>query len=51
MDIFVTARDQQEELDQYNMEVDHADSEIEVGNYVRHEDVEQFFQNRRGARQ
>ena len=36
-------------LDQYNKEIDQADSEIEAGNFVRHEDVEQFFQQRRKA--
>jgi len=36
-------------LDQYNKEIDDADREIESGNYVRHQDVEQLFQKRRKA--
>ncbi len=36
-------------LDQYNLEIDHADSEIECGDFVKHEDVELLFQQRRKA--
>ncbi len=39
----------QELLDQYNKEIDQSDSEIEAGNYVSHDDVEQFFRDRRKA--
>jgi hypothetical protein len=31
----------------YNAEIERADAEIETGNYIRHEDVELFFQKRR----
>lgn len=34
-------------LDQYNKDIDQADLEIEAGNYVDHQDVEQIFRNRR----
>ncbi|MEX8546058.1 MAG: hypothetical protein V5804_00525 [Mucilaginibacter sp.] len=34
-------------LDQYNNEIDQADSEIEGGDFVKHEDVELLFQQRR----
>jgi len=34
-------------LEQYTKEIDQADTEIESGNYVRHEEVEQLFQKRR----
>lgn len=36
-------------LDQYNKEIDQADAEVEAGNYVSHNDVEQLFQKRRKA--
>jgi len=36
-------------IEQYNSEIDQADSEIEAGNFVRHQDVEQLFQKRREA--
>lgn len=36
-------------LNQYNQELDQADKEIEAGNYISHEDVEQLFQKRRKA--
>ena len=36
-------------LDQYNKEIEQADAEIEAGNYVSHQDVEQLFQKRRKA--
>lgn len=36
-------------LNQYNQELDQADNEIEAGNYISHEDVEQLFQKRRKA--
>jgi len=39
----------EELLDQYNKEIDRADSEIESGNYVSHEDVLKLFQDRRKA--
>lgn len=36
-------------INQYNSEIDQADSEIEAGNFVKHDDVKQFFQQRRKA--
>lgn len=36
-------------IDNYNKELEQADTEIEAGNYVKHDDVEQFFQKRRKA--
>jgi len=33
-------------IDQYNKEIDEANAEIENGNYLSHEEVEQFFQRR-----
>ncbi len=36
-------------IEQYNSEIDQANSEIEAGNFVRHQDVEQLFQKRREA--
>jgi len=36
-------------LDEYNEELDQADKEIEAGNYIKHEDVEQVFEKRRNA--
>lgn len=36
-------------LDQYSSEIDQADSEIESGDFVKHEDVELLFQQRRKA--
>lgn len=36
-------------LNQYNQELEEADKEIETGNYIAHEDVEQLFQKRRKA--
>lgn len=36
-------------LNQYNKEIEQADKEIEAGNFVTHEDVEQLFQKRRKA--
>lgn len=36
-------------LDQYNKEIDQADADIEAGNYVKHTDVEEYFQKRRNA--
>ncbi len=30
-------------LEQYNKEIDQADAEIEAGNFVNHQDVEQIF--------
>jgi len=34
-------------LNQYNEEIDQADKEIESGNFISHEDVEQLFEKRR----
>ena len=34
-------------LNQYNNEIDQANSEIEGGDFVKHEDVELLFQQRR----
>ncbi|MBE5319537.1 hypothetical protein IM793_10225 [Pedobacter sp. MR2016-19] len=34
-------------LNQYNEEIDKADKEIESGNFISHEDVEQLFEKRR----
>ncbi|WP_029279760.1 hypothetical protein [Pedobacter borealis] len=34
-------------LNQYNEEIDQADKEIEAGNFISHEDVEQLFEKRR----
>lgn len=34
-------------LNQYNEEIESADKEIESGNFISHEDVEQLFQKRR----
>ncbi len=36
-------------LNQYNVEIDRADSEIESGDFVKHEEVELFFHQRRKA--
>lgn len=36
-------------IDNYNKEIEQADAEIEAGNYIKHDDVEQFFQKRRKA--
>ena len=34
-------------IDQYNKEIDEAEAEIESGNYLTHDDVEQLFAERR----
>lgn len=34
-------------INEYNIEIDQADSEIEAGNFVKHDDVEQLFKRRR----
>lgn len=34
-------------LNQYNDKIDQADKEIEVRNFISHEDLEQLFQKRR----
>lgn len=34
-------------LNQYNDELDQADKEIEAGDFISHEDVEQLFEKRR----
>lgn len=36
-------------VDQYNKDIDIADSEIEAGNYVEHSEVEKLFEQRRKA--
>ncbi|MGF7072517.1 hypothetical protein [Mucilaginibacter sp. 3215] len=36
-------------IDNYNKEIEQADAEIEAGNYIKHDDVEHFFQKRRKA--
>jgi hypothetical protein len=50
MSVLVNTQNEQEFLDQYNQEIDMADAEIEAGNYVTHQDVEQLFANRRQVR-
>jgi len=34
-------------IDQYNKEIDEAEAEIESGNYLTHDEVEQLFAERR----
>jgi hypothetical protein len=34
-------------LDQYNKEIDDAEAEIDLGNYIDHADVEKLFTDRR----
>lgn len=36
-------------VNEYNAEIDQTDAEIEAGNFVKHNDVEQLFQQRRKA--
>ncbi len=36
-------------IDQYNTEIDQADAEIKNGNFLSHQDIEQFFLQRRKA--
>jgi len=36
-------------LDEYNEALNQADEEIEAGNYIKHEAVEQLFQKRRNS--
>ncbi|RYZ96571.1 MAG: hypothetical protein EOP47_23605 [Sphingobacteriaceae bacterium] len=36
-------------LSQYNKEIDEAEADIEAGNYVAHDEVENFFGNRKNT--
>ncbi len=36
-------------VNQYNTEIEHADAEVAAGNFVSHNDVEQLLKNRRKA--
>ena len=55
MSVLVNRQGEQEEkvlqafLDQYNKEIDQADAEIEAGNYVSHQNVEEMFKKRKKA--